>query len=320
VTRWLLALALALVVGPAVAQVIPESAAVGPTVPMTIAEYGGDTHDDPLFAVITDGSGQARVGMAAGHGGIMFETIDGQGFLVIEDGGDAVRLGRQEVILDLMATDEGEWRRLALGLGRQEIEIAPRGMETIAGVTGQVYAITMIEAGRRSAPLEVVISADPRLAATGREILRIYDLARAPLIGIHGREPQPYVAFRTLLARGTPIRIGPHYRLRELTVRDVPPGSLIRQGPILDRPAFVAVLREQLMREPGNDGRSAADRAAAADPNFYNDAMMDSEYLNEPMTAQVANAVAMAASDAANAAMAAYPSNEPEADNAANPD
>jgi hypothetical protein len=302
-TRVLICLAVALPF--AVGQAAPPPAATA-MAQVTTAEYRGDRpNDEPWLIVITDGSGWARVGLAAGHGGIMFQTVDGRGYLVVDYGSETTsRLGRQEEMLELMAADEGDWRRLALGLGRQQIEIAPRGDETIAGVAGQVYAITLIEDGRRSAPYEVVISADPRLAATGRELLRVYDLIRAPLVGLHGREPQPYTAFRTLLARGTPIRIGPHYRLRELRTQEGPAGSLVVQGTVLDRPAFVAVLREQLLRAPGPD--RAAHFPPESDGNMLNLIATEGPMVNDSIDTYAGND--------------AYFENEAYADNASNPD
>lgn len=303
-------LALALFVGSAAAQ----PPALPSRLTVSYAEYSADRRDDaPILGIMADGTGGARLVLGGGHGAIGFVTVDGHGYLIDEEMGRE-RYGRQEEMLEL-AAESGEWRQRGLALGNQRIEIAPRGTETVLGITGQVYAITLIEGSRRSAPYEVVISDDPRLAGTGREMLRVYDLLRAPLIALNGREPQPYTAFRALLAQGTPIRIGRHYRLREFGWRESQGEAFTLTGPVMGRAVFVAMLRQQLMRDPRSD-RAAEDVPEVSWNDMAADQNLSAEMDDVNMAADV---VAQAASDAANSVVAASRRRPTEAGNAENP-
>lgn len=200
------ALALALFVGSAVAQ--PPAPGTGRQA--MIAQFrAGPPHREPAVGIgmLDDGRSLIIVGM--GHGGVSFLGVDGRTYLQIEMGEDT-KVGLLTDALPVLL-ETGLGRAIsapARRLAGQTLEIIPAAGETIEGVAGQGFDLVLVEGRRRGPGLRVVISADPRLAATGREILRVYDEMRGPLLAIAGREPQPYVAFRTLLARGVPIRIG----------------------------------------------------------------------------------------------------------------
>jgi hypothetical protein len=320
VTRWLLLLALALAIGPAAAQVADPSS---PSVTVTMLQYRGDRpHDEPWIMIATDGTGNARDAFAAGHGGMGFMTRDGVGYVLVERG-DSQSLGRQEDMLSMFAVGGSGRANRALieRLVHQQIAIEPGGTEQVAGVEGRIYRLTLTGGGEAPHSFELVISTDPRLAPAGREILRFYDQLRAPIVAVTGTEPQPYAAVRSLLARGTPLRVGPHYRLREMETRQAPAGIFALPGPVLTREAFLAYLDSTgMFADPDLQQSSGGD---------FNDAMMAAEAaMNEATAAEkmdadaaanVAAAVAEAASAAANAAIGAPPENDVRAGNAANP-
>ncbi len=231
--RWLLSLLLTagLGAGP------PEG-----TRPGVFATYeSGRGVERVLVGVWADDRGRARAVMAAGHGGMRFLTRDNVGYVVDFDEHGSV--GRQEHMLALMAVGRhGAINRAKIErLARQRLEIVRAGTERIAGVTGDVYRLTLIEGGTRAPPFEIVIAAAPRLAPVGRELLRFYDSLRAPVVAVAGSAPQPYVAFRELLARGTPLRLG-EMRLQSIESRPLTDAMFALTGPVLSREAFTAFL------------------------------------------------------------------------------
>lgn len=320
----LLLLALALAIGPAAAEV----AAPEPSVRMTMLQYQGDRpHNEPWIMIATDGHGNARDGFAAGHGGMLFMTRDNVGYVVV---GRGDRVGLQADMFSVLATrgSAGRDNRTRIErLSRQHLAIVPAGTERVAGIEGRVYRLTLTGGDQPPHSFEMVISTDPRLAAAGREILRFYDQLRAPVTAVTGSEPQPYAAIRGLLASGTPLRVGPHYRLREMEVRAVPASLFALPGPVLSRELLLADLEGSGMFADAGDmpepvvNELADNMASEAD---LNDIMMDADAAVNAAAAQAvsaaAAAAAAAAADAANATMAPYSENDADAANAANPD
>jgi hypothetical protein len=115
------------------------------------------------------------------------------------------------------------------------------GTETIAGITGDVYRVTLIEGETRAPPFEIVVAAAPRLAPVGRELLRFYDSLRVPLLAAVGSVPQPYLAIRDLLARGTPLRFA-GMRLQSIENTQLTDEMVALPGPVLGREAFIALM------------------------------------------------------------------------------
>jgi hypothetical protein len=314
VTRWLLPLALALVVGPATAQLVSSSSpSPGPSVQAVMVMYKGDApNDEPWIGILADGSGNARDVFAAGHGGMLFMTRDNVGYVVV--GGDD-RVGLQVDMFSVLATRGSagrENRAMLERLARQQLAVEPGGTERVAGVEGRLYRLTLTGAGQPPHVFEMVISTDPRLAPAGREILRFYDQLRAPVAAVTGgTPPQPYLAMRDLLALGTPLRVGAHYRLHEITTRDVSASFFALPGPLLSRQQLLADLERSGMFADASDvpeqSWNEVDANLATDGDL-NDIMMD------------ADAAANAAAAAANAAMGADLENDVSAGNAAIPD
>lgn len=221
-----------------------QDSAGEPTVPAFMVEYRGEPpNDEPWLGILTDDAGNAYVQVAVYHGGIELLTRDGIGYMPLDRDGAGLQ---EHLLASLIARPAGaEWRAKAALLGDRQLEIESAGTERVAGVEGRVYRLRLTEGALRSPDYEVVISTDPRLAPAGRELLRLYDSLRAPLLTVTGTEPQPYAAFRGLLARGTPIRLGRNYRLRAVGSEDVPARLFVLPTPLLDRASFIALLERE---------------------------------------------------------------------------
>lgn len=139
------------------------------------------------------------------------------------------------------------------------VEIAPGGMETIAGREGRVYRITPIapptprpaaQGGQerqgaempQMQPLEIVISEDPELAPVGREMARLFESGSGLVDAVMGTRPAVAGQIRELLARGTLIRLADALRLRSVSSDAIPDSAFALPGPVLTR----AELRERM--------------------------------------------------------------------------
>jgi hypothetical protein len=272
--RWLVSLLLTATLGAAP----PEGAR-----PAVVAMYeAGESYRRVGVMIWADDRGRVRAGFAAGHGGMMFLTRDNVGYAVIHEGTNP-SVGRQEDMLALMiAGAQGPVNRAIIErLARQRAEIVRAGTERIAGVTGDVYRLTLIDGETRAPSIDIVISTNPQLAPVGREFLRFYDSLRAPILAVVGSAPQPYVAIRELLARGTPLRVG-GMRLQSIESRPLTDGMAALPGPVLSREAFTEYLTSGPMGadhsaeyQPGTDG-NYADGNRVADANYSDEAV------NEP--------------------------------------
>lgn len=206
-------------------------------------EPGARRANLPILGVSADAAGHARVVIGAGHGGMEMLTRDNVGYVFILYGSEEI-VGRQEDMLALMTVGRqgAENREKIALLAGQRLEIVPGGTERIAGFEGRIYRLNLVEGARRSPPLELVISTDPRLAPVGRELLRFVDSLRAPIVAVAGSEPQPYAAARALFALGTPLRIGRDFQMVSVDRRDLPDRIYDLPGPVLGREQFTAFL------------------------------------------------------------------------------
>ena len=180
--RWLVSLLLTVGLG-----VAPTEG----TRPAVMATYeSGQGAERAGVVVLADDRGRVWAAVGAGHGGMRFRTLDNVGYVVdLDEQGSA---GRQEDLLPLIVGRRGIASRAMIErLARQRAEIVPAGTETIAGVTGDVYRVTLIEGETRAPPFEIVVAAAPRLAPVGRELLRFYDSLRAPILAAVGSVPPP---------------------------------------------------------------------------------------------------------------------------------
>lgn len=271
--RWLVSLLLTVGLG-----VAPTEG----TRPGVMATYeSGQGVQRVLVGIWADDRGRARDVFAAGHGGMGFITRDNVGYILDQDQQGSV--GRQEDMLAFLVVGRhgADNRERLERLARQRVEIVRAGTERIAGVTGDVYRLTLIEGVTRSQPFEIVISAEPRLAPVGRELLRLYDSLRAPIVAAVASPPQPYAAVRELLARGTPLRFG-EMRLTSIERRALTDELTALPGPVLSREAFTALLMAGPMgADPAMQYEPDPNNHAFGDGNEFVDANVIAEAVND---------------------------------------
>jgi hypothetical protein len=102
-------------------------------------------------------------------------------------------------------------------------------------VRGDLYRVVIVSGETRSPPVEIVLSGDARLAPAGRELVRLLDSLRPTLIAVMGGEPPPFASIRTLLGRGTPLRIGNQIVLDSFSNENVADGRFDLPGPVMTR-------------------------------------------------------------------------------------
>ncbi|HVQ09045.1 MAG TPA: hypothetical protein VMS43_11490 [Allosphingosinicella sp.] len=249
--RWLLSLLLTAGFG-----VAPSEG----TRPAVFATYeSGRGVERVLVGILADDRGRVRAVIGAGHGGMGFMTRDNVGYILAQDGHGSV--GRQEDLLALMAAGRNNVmnRVMIERLARQRAEIVRAGTETIAGVSGDVYRVTLIEGETRAPPFEIVISAAPRLAPVGRELRRFYESLRAPVVAVAGSVPQVYLAVGEVLALGTPLRFG-GMRLQSIESRPLSDEEAALPGPVLSREAFAALMAGEMGPDEQPVNEAYADR------------------------------------------------------------
>lgn len=227
---------------PALADVtVRYRAIVPPTAPAQARENA------PSLTITADDGGQGRIEVSGPGGGPPgarppgVAMITRQGVVYVALSGP--QPGQQIVarLEDALALITPMASGLAGGSGRsgvqqmmaQRAEIVPGGAETVAGVRGDLYRIVIVNGETRSPPIEIVLSGDPRLAPAGRELVRLLDSLRPTLIAVMGGEPPPFASIRTLLGRGTPLRIGNQVVLDSFSNDDVADSRFDLPGPVM---------------------------------------------------------------------------------------
>lgn len=151
------------------------------------------------------------------------------------------------------------------------LEVEERGSETVAGVRGTLYAVTLVTGETRQGPIEIVLSTDPNLAPVGAEILHIVDSLREPLAAMMDATPPAFASARELLGRGTPIRIGSAFRLASVNTDPVPAAQFVLPGPVLTAQELMS--RIGLAGMTGRlDAAPAPTTPAPAEPDAHGDA------------------------------------------------
>jgi len=218
-------------------------AVVPPTAPAEARENA------PALTITADDEGQGRIEVSGPGGGPPGARPPGVA-LITRQGVTYVALngpqpGQQIVarLEDALALLTPMASGLAAGSGRsgvqqimaQRAEIVPGGAETVAGVRGDLYRVVIVSGETRSPPVEIVLSGDARLAPAGRELVRLLDSLRPALAAVMGGEPPPFASIRTLLARGTPLRISDKLVLDSFSNEDVADSRFDLPGPVMTR-------------------------------------------------------------------------------------
>jgi hypothetical protein len=204
------------------------------------------------FLFSADDHGQARIEMQGGGQSPTLIRRDGVGYAVMPSPQGPL-VARQA---DLIAFGASMMAAMRAGAGQNppaggpaghmaamataRLEVAERGSETVAGVRGTIYAVTIIMGERRQGPIEIVLSTDPNLAPVGVEMLRVVDSLREPMIALMGMAPPIFASARELLGRGTPIRVGDTFRLTAVSNDPVPAARFVLPGPVLSAAEMMA--------------------------------------------------------------------------------
>jgi hypothetical protein len=237
------------------------------------------------FIFSADDHGQARIeAQGAGQNPTLI-TREGVGYAVLPSPqgplvarqSDLIAFGAQ--IMDAMRAGAGETPPAGspaahmAAMATARLEVVERGSETVAGVRGIVYAVTIVMGERRMGPIEIVLSTDPNLAPVGVEMLRTVDSLRQPIAAIMGADPPVFASARGLLGRGTPIRIGDTFRLAAVSNEPVPAAQFVLPGPVLSA-------GEMMARMSAGRAAAAAPPAAATPPagNAEHDAHSDAPH------------------------------------------
>jgi hypothetical protein len=222
------------------------------------------------FIFSADDHGQARIEAEGGGQSPILIRRDGVGYAVMPSPQGPL-VARQA---DLIAFGASMMAAMRAGGGENppaggpaghmaamaaaRLEVVERGSETVAGVRGTVYAVTIVMGERRQGPFEIVLSTDPNLAPVGVEMLRVVDSLREPLAAMMGAAPPIFAAARELLGRGTPIRIGDAFRLAAVNTDPVPAAQFALPGPVLTA--------QEMMSRIGLAGMTGRLDAAPAPP------------------------------------------------------
>ena len=229
---------------PASADVTVRYRAVAPpTAPAQTRE------NPPGLTITTDGNGQGRIEVSGPAGGppgarppsVALITRQGVTYVAL----NGPQPGQQIVarLEDALALATPMASGIAAGSARsgvqqmmaQRLDIVPGGAETVAGVAGNLYRVVLVNGETRSPPVEVVLSGDARLAPAGRELVRLLESLRPTLTAVMGGEPPPFASIRTLLGRGTPLRISDKLVLDSFSNEDVADSRFDLPGPVMTR-------------------------------------------------------------------------------------
>lgn len=112
--------------------------------------------------------------------------------------------------------------------GDARLKIVRTGSRTVAGFTGDVYAVTGMDSEKPTEVAEVVASQDPRLAPAGRALAGFNDamtVMMAPMLGAMADEE--VAKNHAMAALGTPLQVkdGPH--LTAFAEASVDPARLV---------------------------------------------------------------------------------------------
>ncbi|HYI47578.1 MAG TPA: hypothetical protein VEX35_03850 [Allosphingosinicella sp.] len=234
----------------------------------------------PGLTITADDGGQARIEISGPGGGPSGARPPGIA-LITRQGVTYVALngpqpGQQIVarLDDALALLTPVASGLAAGSARsgvqqmmaQRAEVVPGGAETVAGVRGDLYRVVIVSGETRSPAVEIVLSGDARLAPAGRELVRLLESLRPTLAAVMGGEPPPFASIRTLLARGTPLRISDKLVLDSFSNEDVAASRFDLPGPVMTREQLQQIMGAMMGGGPPAGAGTAAPAPAPAPP------------------------------------------------------
>lgn len=228
------------------------------------AHYSRDSGDGPVV-VRAAANGDSRTEA----GGTVYIRSNGQEYVVLRDPAGSFAT-RAEDLLALAAEQAGQDKVFA-GLRTQPDYALSEGEATmVAGENGTLWNVHPAEV-ESLAPIDAVVSADPRLAAIGKGLALQARVSitrnSAPIGGVGNLEK----AMIELFDKGAVLRFGTILKLEKIEKGAVPASAFAVPKPLLDRAQLKARLGAPLPPPPPpppvaeEDGNAAVDLNAAAE-------------------------------------------------------
>lgn len=209
------------------ALLLPLLAIAAPATAGSRAVYEG--MPGPPVVIEVGDNGDARIG---GEGkddyGLL---IGGEFYLVSKDGSrwKVARIADQAAAFDKVLPPIFRTLFSAAAKGKASgLKMVKKGSRTIAGITGEVYAVTGLDSEKPAESTDMVITRDPRLAPAGRALAGFTDammVMMAPLIG--EMAAGEIARNHELVALGTPLDTRNGLHLKEFSEVAVDPARLV---------------------------------------------------------------------------------------------
>ncbi len=189
----------------AIALLLPLLVMAAPATAGSRAVYGG--MPGPPIVIEVGDNGDARIG-AEGKDeyGLLIGT---EFYLVSKDGGSwkVARIADQAAAFDKVLPPI--FRTIFSAAGKAsptKLKMVKKGTRTVAGITGDVYAVTGLDSEKPAEVTELVITTDPRLVPAGRALAGFNDAMMVMMTPLIGEMAASEVAENhALAALGTPL-------------------------------------------------------------------------------------------------------------------
>jgi len=210
-----------------IALFLPLLALAAPAIAGSRAVFEG--MPGPPVVIEVGDNGDARVG-AEGKDeyGLL---IGNQFYLVAREGGQwkVARVADQAAAFDKVMPPIFRTLFSAAAKSRpSKLKMTKNGTRTVAGITGDVYAITGLDSEKPAEVTEMVITTDPRIAPAGRALGGFTDammVMMAPLIG--EMAASEIAQNHELMALGTPLDTKEGLHLKAFSEAAIDPARLI---------------------------------------------------------------------------------------------
>ena len=187
------------------ALLLPLLATATPAMAGSKAVYEG--MPGPPIVIEVGDNGDARIGAdGKDEYGLL---IGSEFYLVARDGGSwkVARIADQAAAFDKVLPPIFRTIFSAAGKGTPtKLKMVKKGTRTVAGITGDVYAVTGLDSEKPADVSEMVITSDPRVAPAGRALAGFNDAMMVMMSPLIGEMAASEVAQNhALAALGTPL-------------------------------------------------------------------------------------------------------------------
>jgi hypothetical protein len=209
------------------ALLLPLLAMAAPAMAGSKAVYEG--MPGPPIVIEVGDNGDARIGAdGKDEYGLL---IGSEFYLVAKDGGSwkVARIADQAAAFDKVLPPIFRTIFSAAGKGTPtRLKMVKKGTRTVAGITGDVYAVTGLDSEKPADVSEMVITRDPRVAPAGRALAGFNDAMMVMMSPLIGEMAASEVAQNhELAALGTPLDTRNGLHLTAFSEASVDPGRLV---------------------------------------------------------------------------------------------